>query len=109
MALHLVTDTERLTYAGDGFEIYYRRIPPSIAQRIIGQHTNKKSERTNWAAVADDMLTYAVLGWTNVLSGGEPVEYSPDLLSAIPGKIAAELVESASDNARDALGSELGN
>jgi hypothetical protein len=108
MALHLVSAKERLTYKGDDFQIYYRRVPSGVRAVIVKRHTDRRGN-IDWSKVGDELVEYAITGWENVKFDGQPVEFAVDLVGAIPETIKGEIVQLASDNLADTEERELGN
>ena len=112
MGLRLISDDERLVYEGDGFEIFYRRIPSGTRGRIINKHTKRGGE-TNWAKATEEMLEHCITGWAGVyttdadgIRTDEP--FSSDKIRMIPDDVQIKLVDLVGANA-DAEDVEAGN
>jgi hypothetical protein len=94
--LRLITGDERLTYEGDGFKIFYRRIPTSKRGRIVEKNT-KQGRETNWYQATVEMLEYCIIGWDGlfrVIDGKEePTPYDPAYIGDIPEEVTTELAE----------------
>lgn len=100
--LRLVNKDEKLTFVGDGFKIFYRRMPNSQIARIRERHTKRGD--TNHQAVANDVLEWCVMGWSGVWDkngDGKLVEipFDSDKVGMIPDVVAAKIVDLVGDNA----------
>ena len=88
MGLRLIDKNERLTFHGDGFKVYYRRIPNATRGRIVERHT-KRGGNVDANAAGIEFLEYSILGWEGFYTqngDGEKVEvpYGLEHVAAIP-------------------------
>lgn len=90
MSIKLVSKKERLKHEISGSIIHYRRI--SLEEKKLFLRKNTRRGIVDQAGLGEDMLRAAVLGWDNVLSEGEPVEFSSDLVMCLPDEVIEELV-----------------
>jgi hypothetical protein len=98
MPLNLIADDESLTYKGDDFEIYYRRIPGRKRAEILKKNTGRFGAIDTGAASLA-MMHYCITGWHGVHIRGEFVDFSKDLIEYIPDEILGEIAERAGANA----------
>jgi hypothetical protein len=90
MPIQIVQDDERLTYENAGSKIFYRRISTAKRSAIVRKHT--KRGKTDWNAVTSDLVTAAIIGWSNVQVKGKDVQYDPDLALKLPEEVLSEIV-----------------
>ncbi len=96
MALNLLTDSDEfdacdkdLIGVSDGDpEVIYRlrKLDPVNHKRLRKAHTKSefvrgigKVDKTDDAAVADDIFDYVLIGWKNVLLNGQPADCTREL------------------------------
>lgn len=98
MALRLIDEEERLVYdEGEGWRLFYRRIPESIYNAIVRKCTNAK-QVTNWAAAGRELFNYAARDWEGVEDeNGTAVAFSLELAERLPAKVRGKIVELAAD------------
>lgn len=98
MPLHLIQEDERFEYKGEGFTIYYRRIPGSKRAEILKKHTRRQGAVDIGDATLE-MMKWCIRGWDGVNMAGEPVEFKTGLVERIPDDILGEIAERAGANA----------
>ena len=103
MGLRLINADERLTFEGDGFKIFYRRIPNARRGRIMEKNTKRGGE-VNFNRATIEMLEYSVTGWDGFYTqngSGErqDVAFDPGKIEFIPDEVQAELMELIGANA----------
>lgn len=120
MALELLQDGEEFTVSDDKLpnvtdgdpEVSYRlrKIDPKHHKQITKQHTKPefqrgvgKVDKVDWASTVEDLLDYALIGWSGVLLGGKPADCTRELkLKGLDGARRNALIELATSNARAA-------
>lgn len=105
MGLRLISEDELLTYHGDGFKIFYKRVSNARRSRILERHT-KRGRETNSIAAGLEMLDLSVVGWEGVyeMNGdGVKVEIPFEIakIKAIPDDVAGDLMDLIGANADD--------
>jgi hypothetical protein len=50
----------------------HREIVKANTERVINKRTHQREERTDWAAVTDDLIDYVLVAWSGVLYQGQP-------------------------------------
>ena len=98
MAVQLVKDGEKLVYKVDGSSFFYRRISTTTKNAIIKKHTRRG--KTDYGAVAIDVLDYVVIGWEDVQIDFKDIPFDPALVRAIPEDYQTELLELSGGNVR---------
>lgn len=111
--LRIIETFERFTHRGDGFKIYYRRLPNPTRGKIIERHTKRGSDRVNLALATTEMLEYCILGWDGVYTINEAQErrdipFSTDKVASLPDEVQADLIDLVGCNI-DAGEVEAGN
>lgn len=106
--IRIITETEHLVhgdFAADGYEIYFRRIPSHIRNRIAKKYTRiakRGVEVTDWLAASIEMLEYSILGWRGVYSVENEkdveIEYSSDMVEWLPDEIQTDVLEKSGAN-----------
>ncbi len=103
MALRLINSEERLKFEGDGFNIFYRRLPNAKRGRIMEQNS-KRGGDVNFNKATIQMLEYSITGWsgfyTEDASGNrEEIPYDVTKVALIPDEVQAELMDLIGANA----------
>lgn len=79
-ATFTVTDAH-LIQDGDSETIYtlrrltrekHREIQRRNTEQVINKRTHAREDKTDWAAVTDDLVDYVIAGWSGVLFRGQP-------------------------------------
>lgn len=101
--LRIIREDERLTYDGDGFKIFYRRIP-NFRRGAIQEKYRKRGGEINISRATDEMLEYCVTGWSGFFYDNEEgrridVAYDPKIVRAIPDDVLVEIVDLCGANA----------
>jgi len=97
--IKLVKESERLVLDGDGFKIFYRRVPSPVRGDITRRATPRRGGDPDWTKVSRQMLTYAILDWEGVFDDdNQAVPYSPELAENLPEEIQVELLEKVGQN-----------
>ena len=96
--IRIVKETERLVFEGDGFKIFYRRMPAPIRADIIRRNTPRRGGDPDYAKASISMLRYCILGWEGVYDFNESgereeVEFSKDLIGMLPDSVQADLID----------------
>lgn len=89
MPVHLFDADERVTVAdsdlvpdGDPETTYtirlmgiedHRAIVKARTVDVVNRHTHQKEPKTDWAAVADDVIDFVLVEWAGLLWRGQPV------------------------------------
>jgi hypothetical protein len=91
--IRIVRDTERFTATLDGGGIlYWRRLPSHVRQECQHRHTVRGV--LDQTAAFDAMLTYAVVGWDQVIDAdGTPLAFAPELVRLLPEDVKLHLVQ----------------
>lgn len=91
-------------------EVYWRPIPKHVRDSIQRKHT--KRGITDWIAVADDALQYAITGWNDKIvdeATGQPVAFAADLIEHLPLSWQTSIYEDATEKPASAEERQLGN
>ena len=111
MGLRLIDEDEALTHEGDGFKIFYRRLPNKRRANIVDACTNRAGT-TNFTKASTQMLEYSVQGWEGVyvFENGKrkDIPFEKSKIDLIPDAVQAEMVELIGENA-DREDENLGN
>jgi len=102
--LLLIQDEERFVYEGDGYKIFYRRVPSTVRDSYIKKHTPRRGGEPDWTAIGKLMLRYAITGWSGLYEeglSGERIDipFDAEKIKGIPGAIQAEIIERLSEDA----------
>jgi hypothetical protein len=102
--LKLVQEAERFVYEGDGFKIFYRRVPATIRDGFIRSNTPRRGGDPDWSSIGKLMLNYAIIGWEGVYeesADGQRVDvpFSADKTPFLPENVRVELVERLGEDA----------
>ena len=108
--LFLIDEEERLTYEGDGFKIYYRRIDNERRARFAEQKTRMGTLNAHAFTLA--ILEWCIIGWDGFfrMKGDrrEPIPFETSLIKYIPDDVAAKLIVLIDANVEPEV-AELGN
>jgi hypothetical protein len=96
MGLRLIKTDEKLVYDGEGFKIYYRRLPNHVRAGIVKRHTKRGIVDFYGASVAQ--LEYCVTGWENVYEEEadgkrKDIGFDQEKIRYIPDDVQADLLE----------------
>ena len=95
----IIQEEERLAYKLGSSVIYYRRVSPARARTYREMNTQNGS--INQESLSKDVLEYCITGWDNIQdSKGEKVQFTPDKIDLLPGRIRMELIERITDGNR---------
>ena len=98
----LVKESERLVYEGDGFKIFYRRVPSHVRGEIVRRCSPRRGGDPDWAKVSNQFLAYAILDWQGVNEEEEgkmiPAIYDSSKVGYLPDEIQVDLMEKLGAN-----------
>jgi len=102
--LRIIREDESLTYKGDGFEIYYRRIPNKRRGNILEKHKKRGQAEANLNSATQEMMEYCILGWKGFYYLNQNKErvdlpFDSGIIGAIPDEVLADVVELCGANA----------
>lgn len=75
----------------------YRQVCQEHTERLLNKKTRAMEEVTDWEAVQDALVVYAVQRWTGVLGADDlPLQCVLDAKLGLPGDLKNEIVQRAS-------------
>ena len=75
----------------------YRQICQEHTERLLNKKTRAMEEVTDWDAVQDALVAYAVQAWTGILGADDhPLQCVLDAKLGLPGDLKNEIVQRAS-------------
>lgn len=74
----------------------YRQVEAEHTERRLNKKSRQMEDVTDWAAVQDALVLYAVQGWRGILGADDqPIACVPDAKLALPGDLKNELMQRA--------------
>lgn len=96
MGLRLIKTDEKLTYDGEGFKIFYRRLPNHVRAAIVKRFTKRGIVDFYGASVAQ--LEHCITGWEGVFEEDSEghrtdISFDSEKIRYIPDDVQADLLE----------------
>ena len=96
MGLRLIKTDERLVHNGEGFKMFYRRLPNHVRAGIVKRYTKRGIVDFYGASVAQ--LEYCVTGWEGVYEENADgtrvnIPFDQEKIRYIPDDVQADLLE----------------
>lgn len=76
----------------------YKEIIAGQTKRKPNPRTRAMEDVTDWAAVSEDLIDYALVGWTGILWEGEPAPCEREMKLRLDAARAAALLDRAGTN-----------
>ena len=75
----------------------YRQVEQQHTERRLNKKTRAMEDVTDWAAVQDELVAYAVQSWTGIVGADDkPLECVYDAKIGLPGDLKNDLIKRAS-------------
>ena len=95
--LKLVQEEERFVYKGDGYEIFYRRVPSTIRDSYIKKHTPRRGGDPDWTIIGKLMLEYALVDWSGIFEETDgqrtDIPFDREKVRFIPEDVRTDIIE----------------
>ncbi len=73
----------------------YREVTKRHTKKVVSKRDRGMVEETNWQAVSDDLLDYALVGWTCVVLRGDPVPCTMEYKALLDSVRSQALLDAA--------------